>query len=88
MRKTLVELRAVLQLFHCSVLKIFTLSLRSLRVRTVENCCLFAEIFNILFCITAMLNVAFKAKGNGRDHDQLSRYKWVIAFAFAVFGDS
>ena len=40
------------------------------------------------FVLIEMLNVAFKAKGNGRDHDQLSRYKWVIAFAFAVFGDS
>ena len=40
------------------------------------------------FVSTAMWNVAFKAKGNGRDHDQLSRYKWVIAFVFAVFGDS
>ena len=40
------------------------------------------------FVSTAMLNVVFKAKVNGRDHDQLSRYKWVIEFAFAVFGDS
>ena len=40
------------------------------------------------FVSTAMLNVAFKAKGNGRDHDQFSRSKWTIEFAFAVFGDS
>ena len=40
------------------------------------------------FVLIEMLNVAFKAKGNVRDNDQLSRYKWVIAFAFAVFGDS
>ena len=40
------------------------------------------------FVSTAMLNVAFKAKGNGRDHDQLLRYKWTTEFAFAVFGDS
>ena len=40
------------------------------------------------FVLIEMLNVAFKAKGNSRDHDQLSRYKWAIAFAFAVFGDS
>ena len=49
MPQALVELRAAPQLFHCSVLKIFTLPLRSVRVRTVENCCLFAEIFNILY---------------------------------------
>lgn len=49
MCKTLLELRTALQLFHCIVLKIFTLPLRSVRVRTVENCCLFAEIFNILY---------------------------------------
>ena len=35
------------------------------------------------FVSTAMLNVAFKAKVNGRDHDQLSRYKWTIEFTFA-----
>ena len=40
------------------------------------------------FVLIQMLNVAFKVKGNGRDHGQFSRYKWVIAFAFAVFGDS
>ena len=40
------------------------------------------------FVSTAMLNVAFKAKGNGRVHDQLLRYKWATEFAFAVFGDS
>ena len=49
MCKTLVELRTALQWFHCSVLKIFTLSLWSVRVWTMENCCLFAEIFNILY---------------------------------------
>ena len=49
MCKTLCELRTALQLFHCSVLKICTLSLWSVRVWTMENCCLFAEIFNILY---------------------------------------
>ena len=49
MSKTLVELRTALQWFHCSVLKIFTVSLWSVRVWTMENCCLFAEIFNILY---------------------------------------
>ena len=34
------------------------------------------------FVSTAMLNVAFKAKGNGRVHDRLSRYKWATDFAF------
>ena len=49
MCKTLCELRTALQLFHCSVLKICTLSLWSIRVGSMENCCLFAEIFNILY---------------------------------------
>ena len=49
MCKTLVELQTALQWFHFSVLKIFTLSLWSVRVWTMENCCLFAEIFNILY---------------------------------------
>ena len=49
MSKTLVELRTALHWFHCSVLKIFTVSLWSVRVWTMENCCLFAEIFNILY---------------------------------------
>ena len=40
------------------------------------------------FVSTAMLNVAFEAKGNGRDHYQLSRYKLAIEFALAVFRDN
>ena len=52
----------------------------------MENCCFFAKIF--FFLSIEMLNVAYKVKGNGRDHHQFSRYKWTIEFAFAVFGDS
>ena len=49
MFKPFVELRAALHLFHCSVSEIFRLSLWSVRVGSMENCCLFAEIFNILY---------------------------------------
>ena len=45
----------------------------------MENCCLFAEIFNILY--QAMLNVALKQK-------ETVEIKSATEFAFAVFGDS
>jgi len=64
MCKTLVELRTALQLFHCSVLKIFTLLPWSVRVGSMENCCLFAEIFNILYqqrCWTTETMTNFRA---------------------------